>query len=109
MRFTFALSVAALTSSCVLLGLSPAVAVKINPIFASTYTGQDFGIGTIVSLDGNAEAQASIIAADTAISRLFTNNVTVNILYYGAHDGTDGFLGANVTGQNIYTYADYTS
>jgi hypothetical protein len=89
--------------------MSPANAVKINPIFASTYTGQDFGIGTIVSLDGNAEAQASIIAADTAISRLFTNNVTVNILYYGAHDGTDGFLGANVTGQNIYTYADYTS
>jgi hypothetical protein len=87
---------------------SPALALQINPIFADSYTGQDFGIGPVISLDGNTVVTSTITKADQQLSSLFSNNVTVNILYYGAHDTTRGFLGASVSGQTTYSYAQYT-
>jgi hypothetical protein len=104
-----------LPSACLIVAAStfvlsaPAAAVTINPIFAPTYTGPDYGLGSIVSLENNAAAQASIDAAAGQISGLFTNNVTVNILYYGVHGGADGFIGANVAGQPGYSYDQYTA
>ncbi|HEV2651905.1 MAG TPA: NF038122 family metalloprotease, partial [Rhizomicrobium sp.] len=86
-----------------------AAAVNINSIFAPTYTGPDYGLGTVVTLSGNAAAQASIEAAAAQLSSLFTNNVTVNILYYGVHGGANGFIGANVAGQTGYSYDEYTA
>lgn len=84
-------------------------ALTINPIFAGSYTGQDFGIGPIVSLAGNTAIDNSIDAATQQIAKQFGNtNTTVNILYYGAQDGTGGFLGASVSGQTVYTYNQYT-
>lgn len=92
------------------LGLAaPASATTINPVYATSYTGQDYGIGPIVSLAGNSQAQAAINAAASQISSLFPGtNTTVNIAFYGAHDGTSGFLGASISGQVFYTYQGYT-
>ena len=94
MRFNVSVSVCLFAAMSGLMLSEPALAVKINPIFAPTYTGPDYGLGSVVTLTNNAAAQASIEAAASQISGLFTNNVTVNILYYGVHGGADGFIGA---------------
>jgi len=92
------------------IGSAPADAgLIINPVFADSYTGADLAIGPIVSLDGDAAAESAIAAATTRIESQFANNVTVNILFYGAHDTPNGFLGASVSGQTVYTYNQYTS
>jgi len=99
--YLFALLLSAATMS------SQAQALVINPIFADSYTGPDFGI-PVVSLDGNVAAENAIIRATTQIASQYSNNMTVNILYYGSHDTTGGFLGASVSGQTVYSYAQYT-
>lgn len=87
-----------------------AQALTINPIFATSYTGVNYGIGPIVSLTGDTEVDNMIDAATQQIAKQFGGtNITVNILYYGADDGTSGFLGASVSGQTVYTYGQYTS
>jgi hypothetical protein len=97
---------ALLLSACLL--SSQAQALVINPIFADSYTGQDFGIGPVVSLDGNVAAENAIAFATKQIASQYSDNVTVNILFYGAHDTPNGFLGASVSGQTAYSYAQYT-
>jgi hypothetical protein len=109
MRFNVSVPVCLFAAMSGLMLSEPALAVKINPIFAPTYTGPDYGLGSVVTLTNNAAAQASIEAAASQISGLFTNNVTVNILYYGVHGGADGFIGANVAGQTGYSYDEYTA
>lgn len=85
-----------------------AQALTINPIFADSYTGPNFGF-PVVSLDGNVAAENAIVSATQLIATQYSNNVTVNVLYYGSHDTTGGFLGASVTGQAVYSYAQYTN
>lgn len=99
-------SIALLLSAAVL--PLPAQALVINPIFADSYTGPDFGFGPVVSLDGNVAAEHAIMVATNQIASQYSDNVTVNILYYGAHDTANGFLGASVSGQTVYSYAQYT-
>jgi hypothetical protein len=88
---------------------APAGATIVNPIYATTYTGTNFGF-TPVSLVGNVDAQAAISRAAAQINGLFgATNTTVNILFYGAHTGTNSFLGASTSGGVAYSYADYTA
>src|ERR1700752_4415785 len=82
----------ALLASAALMS-SQALALTINPIFADSYTGPNFGF-PVVSLDGNVAAENAIVSATQLIASQYSNNVTVNVLYYGSHDTTGGFLGA---------------
>jgi len=106
-RFHHSLAALLLTTAAALCIATPATALTINPIFADTYTGPDVGI-PVVSLDGNAEAIAAITAATNQIASQYANDVTVNLLFYGSHDTTNGFLGASVSGQTAYSYSQYT-
>jgi len=87
---------------------TPVVAVTINPIFATSYTGGDLGVGPIDSLTGNPAAMKAIeAAAKTVGGMLNATNTTVNILFYDAPQGS--FLGASVTGTVAYTYDSYVA
>jgi hypothetical protein len=88
--------------------IAPAGAVTIHPIFATSYTGSDLGVGPIVSLAGNPAAEKAIRAAANTVGGMLTDtHTTVNILFYDAPKG--GFLGASVAGTVAYTYGDYVS
>jgi len=82
-------------------------ALTINPIFADTYTGPNFGI-PVVSLDGNAQAISAITAATNQIASQYSNAVTVNLLFYGSHDTANGFAAASASGQTVYAYSQFT-
>ncbi|HEY0437313.1 MAG TPA: PEPxxWA-CTERM sorting domain-containing protein, partial [Phenylobacterium sp.] len=86
-------------------------AVVINPIYASSFTCNVCGIdpGTVVSLAGNSAAQGAINAAAHQIGSQFSNKLTSNILFYGVHAGTDGFLAASLSSQTVYSYDQYTA
>ena len=90
-----------------LLLAAPASALTINPVFGSV--GEDYGVGPTVDLSGNAAAVGAIDAAAHQISSQFGNDLTVNIMFVGAHDGPNGFLGASLSGQTAYTYDQYTT
>ena len=86
----------------------PSVAVTINPIFATSYTGGDLGVGPIDSLAGNPGAMKAIEAAARTVGGMLNQtHTTVNILFYDAPQG--GFLGASVSGSVAYTYNDYVT
>jgi hypothetical protein len=86
----------------------PAAAVTINPIFATSYTGGDLGVGPIDSLTGNPGAMKAIEAAARTVGGMLNQtHTTVNILFYDAPQG--GFLGASLTGSIAYTYSDYVA
>jgi len=109
-RLAAALSGSVVFSVLSLLIAAPAQATLIVPEYAPTYTGIDFGVGPVVSLQGDVQAQNAINAAAAQIgSVLHNNNTTVHILFYGAHDTVNGFLGASVSGQQVYTYNQYTA
>lgn len=88
-------------------------ALNIDPLFGASYScplnvcGLD--PNSVVSLQGNAAAQAAITAATHQIASQFSNNITTNILFYGVHDGTNGFLAASLSSQTVYSYGQYTS
>ena len=103
-RSLFICLLAAVASLC---PTSFANALTINPIFADTYTGPNFGI-PVVSLDGNAQAIGAITAATNQIASQYSNNVTVNLLFYGSHDTANGFLSSSASGQTVYAYSQYT-
>jgi hypothetical protein len=85
--------------------------VVINPLFASSYTcpqavcGLDPSI--LVSLQGEADAQAAINAAAAQIGAQFHDDMTANILFYGVHGGAGGFLSASIAGQTAYSYDQF--
>jgi hypothetical protein len=86
----------------------PAGAVTINPIFATTYTGDDLGVGPLVSLNSDPTTEMAIRAAARTVGGMLTDtHTTVNILFYDAPKG--GFLGASLTGAIAYTYNDYVA
>jgi len=90
------------------LAANPAAAVTINPIFATSYTGGDLGVGPIVSLADNPAAEQAIEAAAKKVGGMLTGtNTTVNILFYDAPEG--GFLGASLTGTVAYAYNDWVA
>ena len=86
-------------------------ALVINPVFASSFTCTVCGIdpSTVISLQGDAAAMGAATRAANQISSMFSNNVTANILVYGIHDGTNGFLAASLSGQTVYSYNQFTS
>jgi len=88
-----------------------AQAETINPIFSSSFTCTVCGINpaTVVSLQGDPAAEAAITAAANQVSSQFGNAVTANILFVGVHDGTNGFLGASISGSTVYTYSQYVT
>jgi len=91
---------------------APARAVEINALFASTYSCGGCGIANVVSLQGNASAQAAITAATQQIASQFSDNLTANILFYGVHGGTTGseaFLAASTSGQTVYSFSQYSA
>jgi len=93
---------------------APAQAATIvNPVFASSFTCPATVCGldpsTVISLSGNADAMGAATRAANQLSSLFSNNVTANILVYGIHDGTNGFLAASLSSQTVYSYNQYTA
>src|SRR5581483_8729062 len=80
-------------------------ALTINPIFADSFDLQGSGLdpNKVVSLDGNAAAMGAITAATSQVATQFGNNVTANITFFGYHVATNGFLGASVSGQSVYS------
>ena len=97
---------AALVSSTLLFA-APAQAITIDPIFSSGCSNCDLPEADQVSLTTVPGATAAIEAADQQIASQFGGSMTANVVYVGFHGGTDGFLGASVSGSTVYTYTQY--
>jgi hypothetical protein len=86
--------------------------LNINAVFPSSYTCLDCGIdpSTVVSLQGDTDAQAAVYAAVNQIASKFDNNLTTNILFYGVHGGNGTILGESEEGGlAIYSYDQYAA